>query len=150
MYTLYTPHSLGSRYPVYSPHKIIQKCVHVIMSSWNHSFHTSWKNPQIAKFMGPTWGPPGSCRPQMGPMLAPWTLLSGSRYSNSLQKAWEGRKQIRTRQPIHVLPWRPRTSLSWHQRCISRNRLRGLRIQEHALICKKLYFYYKCHQQGCV
>ena len=34
---------------------------------------------QIAKFMGPTWGPPGSCRPQMGPMLAPWTLLSGIR-----------------------------------------------------------------------
>ena len=32
---------------------------------------------QITKFMGPTWGPPGSCRPQMGPMLAPWTLLSG-------------------------------------------------------------------------
>ena len=32
---------------------------------------------QIAKFMGPTWGPPGSCRPQMGPMLAPKTLLSG-------------------------------------------------------------------------
>ena len=28
---------------------------------------------QIAKFMGPTWDPPGSCRPQMGPMLAPWT-----------------------------------------------------------------------------
>ena len=27
--------------------------------------------------MGPTWGPPGSCRPQMGPMLAPWTLLLG-------------------------------------------------------------------------
>ena len=22
-------------------------------------------------FMGTTWGPPGSCRPQMGPMLAP-------------------------------------------------------------------------------
>ena len=32
---------------------------------------------QIAKFMGPSRGPPGSCRPQMGPMLAPWTLLSG-------------------------------------------------------------------------
>ena len=31
---------------------------------------------QIAKFMGPTWGPPGSCRPPMGPILAPWTLLS--------------------------------------------------------------------------
>ena len=27
--------------------------------------------------MGPAWGPPGSCWTQMGPMLAPWTLLSG-------------------------------------------------------------------------
>ena len=34
--------------------------------------------PQIARFMRPTWGPPGSCRPQMGHMLAPGTLLSGS------------------------------------------------------------------------
>ena len=34
--------------------------------------------PQIAKFMGPTWDPPGSCRPPVGPMLAPWTLLSGT------------------------------------------------------------------------
>ena len=32
---------------------------------------------QIARFMGPTWGPPGPCWPQMGPILAPWTLLSG-------------------------------------------------------------------------
>ena len=32
---------------------------------------------QIAKFMGPTWGPPGSCRPQVGLILALWTLLSG-------------------------------------------------------------------------
>ena len=30
---------------------------------------------QIAKLMGPTWGPPGSCR-HMGPMLATWNLLS--------------------------------------------------------------------------
>ena len=28
--------------------------------------------------MVPTWGPPGSCQPQMGPMLAPLILLSGS------------------------------------------------------------------------
>ena len=33
---------------------------------------------QIAKFMGPTWGPPGSCRPHMGPMLATRTLLLGN------------------------------------------------------------------------
>ena len=32
---------------------------------------------QIAKFMGPTWGPPGADRTQVGPMLAPWNLLSG-------------------------------------------------------------------------
>ena len=34
--------------------------------------------PQIARFTGPTWGPSGADRAQMGPMLAPWTLLSGS------------------------------------------------------------------------
>ena len=32
---------------------------------------------QILSFMGPTWGPPGSCRPQVGPTRAPLTLLSG-------------------------------------------------------------------------
>ena len=32
---------------------------------------------KIARFMGPTWSPPGSCRPQMDHILAPLTLLSG-------------------------------------------------------------------------
>ena len=32
---------------------------------------------QITKFMGPTWGPSGADRTQMGPMLAAWTLLPG-------------------------------------------------------------------------
>ena len=31
----------------------------------------------IARSMGPTWGPCGAARTQVGPMLAPWTLLSG-------------------------------------------------------------------------
>ena len=31
----------------------------------------------IARFMGPT-----CCRPQMGPMFAPWTLLSGKMFQN--------------------------------------------------------------------
>ena len=31
----------------------------------------------IARFMGPTWGPSGAERTRVGPMLAPWTLLSG-------------------------------------------------------------------------
>ena len=35
------------------------------------------KTSQIAKLTGPTWGPPRCCRPQMDPVLAPWTSLSG-------------------------------------------------------------------------
>ena len=31
----------------------------------------------IARFMGPRWGPVGTDRTQLGPMLAPWTLISG-------------------------------------------------------------------------
>ena len=31
----------------------------------------------IARFMGPTWGPSGADRTQVGPMLASWSLLSG-------------------------------------------------------------------------
>ena len=40
-----------------------------------HALRTS----QIARFIGSTWGPPGSCWPQVGPMLSPWILLSGVR-----------------------------------------------------------------------
>ena len=48
-----------------------------------HGVHASWEQvwmctPLIARFMGPTWGPAGADRTQVGPMLAPWTLLSGS------------------------------------------------------------------------
>ena len=35
----------------------------------------------IARFMGPTWGPSGADRTQVGPMFAAWTLLSGQ-FSN--------------------------------------------------------------------
>ena len=31
----------------------------------------------IARFMGPTWGPPGADRTQVGHMWATWTFLSG-------------------------------------------------------------------------
>ena len=31
----------------------------------------------IARFMGPTWGPSGADRTQVGPMLVPGILLSG-------------------------------------------------------------------------
>ena len=34
----------------------------------------------IARFMWTTWGPSGADRTQVGPILAPWTLLSGLVY----------------------------------------------------------------------
>ena len=42
------------------------------------SYTVSLHSPTlIARFMGPTWGPSGADRTQVGRMLAPWTLLSG-------------------------------------------------------------------------
>ena len=51
-----------------------------------HGFWNVWVITLIANFTGPTWGPPGSCRPQVGPVLAPWTLLYG--YIFTHKTAW--------------------------------------------------------------
>ena len=62
---------------------------------------------QIAKFMGPTWRPSRSCRPQIGTMMAPWTLLSGMLY----KRKWLCTEQYHTRcvddivQSILILVW---------------------------------------------
>ena len=49
-----------------------------VMSRKTHSGITrSYVSIQITLFVGPTWGPPGSCRPQMGSVLATGVLLSG-------------------------------------------------------------------------
>ena len=37
------------------------------------------KTTLIARFMGPTWGLPGTDRTQVGPVWATWTLLPGNR-----------------------------------------------------------------------
>ena len=53
----------------------------------------------IARFVGPTWGPSGADRTQVGPMLAPWTLLSGNvwrftdPWGNSTFQAFENFKR---------------------------------------------------------
>ena len=61
-----------------------KSCGRVIISFVASILVSQWANletwPQISRFMGPTWGPPGSCRPHMGPMLASWTLLSGTAF----------------------------------------------------------------------
>ena len=58
---------------------------------------------QIARFMGPTWGPPGSCRPQMGPMLAPWTLLS--RYPSCCSERWVWKLHNQIAVTSHIGQW---------------------------------------------
>ena len=53
------------------------------MTNWGQSKGLSYVGCLLkfikAKFMGPTWDPSGADRTQVGPMLAPWTLLSGIR-----------------------------------------------------------------------
>ena len=52
-----------------------------VLSQWkcgnNHQGVYPGECTLIARFMGPMWGPSGTDRNQVGPMLAPWTLLSG-------------------------------------------------------------------------
>ena len=48
---------------------------------WPASLQCLQRRTQIAKFMGPTWSPSGANRTQVGPMMAPWTLLSGDLFS---------------------------------------------------------------------
>ena len=50
---------------------------------------------QIARFIGPTWDPPGADRTQVDPMLAPWTLLSG------IISAWYGQVGITIDYTLH-------------------------------------------------
>ena len=50
--------------------------IFILPNFQQHNRINMCNRPEIGKFMRPTWGPPGSYRPQMGPMLAPWTLLS--------------------------------------------------------------------------
>ena len=51
--------------------------IHGCMSYHCGKKTTIHKPSLLANFMGPTWGPSGADRTQVGPMLAPWTLLSG-------------------------------------------------------------------------
>ena len=56
------------------------KCFHLMTSSCLVEFDIyplDGNTSLIARFMGPTQGPSGADRTQVGPMLAPWTLLSG-------------------------------------------------------------------------
>ena len=49
--------------------------------------------------MGPTWGPPGTVRTQVGPMLVPWTLLSRIAFTKLTLAWWAGRNKSFTAWP---------------------------------------------------
>ena len=42
--------------------------------NWRFFYQEYRMHIPIARFVGPTWGPSGADRSQVGPMLAPWTL----------------------------------------------------------------------------
>ena len=57
----------------------IRRSCYNINSKGIKSFCTDVRTRTLtAKFIGSTWGPLGSCWPQMGPILTQWTLLSGT------------------------------------------------------------------------
>ena len=62
------------------PRKCAWLCYRAKLCPWSPvtlPAYQYYRGSLIARFMGPTWGPSGAARTQMGPMLAPWTLLSG-------------------------------------------------------------------------
>ena len=85
-----------------------------------HSLCNIGMNTQISRFMGPTWDPPGSCRRWMGPMFAPWTLISGL----LLQIMF-----------LETTKYRNADSIGEFQGLFSRS---SVRIQEHPTQRKKL------------
>ena len=59
----------------------------------------------IARFMGPTWGPSGASRTEVGPMLAPWTLLTRKaevliKHALRIAKAIHVSFQLQTKYPM--------------------------------------------------
>ena len=55
-------------FQLYRNMTVLSKNMHLLMlpvRTW--SLSELWLLAQVAKFKWPTWGPPGSCRPQVGP-----------------------------------------------------------------------------------
>ena len=99
-FSLSKPHCVSNH-----PHKSEHRRGHVFINFYVYFPESYHQLSQIAKFMGPTWGPPGSCRPQMGPMLATWTLLSRFFITHAEEKMkWSGRQEVEV--PCIPLQWR--------------------------------------------
>ena len=75
----------------------------VVLTAGGGTKCSAWYSHTQIEFMGPTWGPPGSCRPQMGPLLAPWTLLSG--YIQIAGKSWNSHGLYSLLNVVARKPW---------------------------------------------
>ena len=88
-------------------HLWFRKCSIACSLPSRHLKH-SWlsDNYLIARFMGPTWDPSGADWTQVGPMLAPWTLLSGLSSDE-----WTTKKQFESFTKMHMkiaaTKWQP-------------------------------------------
>ena len=65
-----SPRASWHRAPVWFPHRSSRVHTETLGSYGSESL--------ITRFMGPTWVQSGADRTKVGPMLAPWTLLSGN------------------------------------------------------------------------
>ena len=69
--------SAGSVCKSWRRHEILSWCDHYVCSIGKWVARPKIIVSLITRFMGPTWCLSGAERTQVGPMLAPWTLLSG-------------------------------------------------------------------------
>ena len=91
-------------------HDTIDRC-----SSFSPSLHDDVMTSEIARFMRPTWGPPGDNRTQVGPMLAPWTLLSGMAFP--MHAFYEGNLLIRSQYCRALIYYLLAWANSWTKSC---------------------------------
>ena len=128
------------QYP--KPNNLWRPTQYVVDTKCVHTSHEAWSYlPQIAKFMGPTWGPPGSCRTRMGAMLAPWTLLSGAACSLD----WHHMNVVASRITDNSAVCTTINS-GWKQREYQSSYLLALvrlcSLQSHGLVMRRAFPYY--------
>ena len=107
LFTLFSPPKWYFSWTKYPCTHLFHRCsddpfqlVNQILQKWQClvitmvADHQVWAlYTHIAKFMWPTWGPPGSCQHQMSPKLAPWTSVTwiiNITGSLDLFVVWEG------------------------------------------------------------
>ena len=75
-YICHTYHTVTSIFPLHGTIPNFSTAA-ITSCTFINSSRSAYK-PLVARFMGPTWGPSGADRTQVGYTLAPLTLLSGT------------------------------------------------------------------------